>query len=447
MNYDLVVIGAGSGGLAAAERAAMYGARVAIAEFAAVGGACVNYGCIPEKLLDFAAGCRRFHQLAISYGWSECDRQFNWNHFIANKDDHIRHLNQLHRKHLEEAKVDLFEGHATFLDPHTVLVGDRSVTADKILIAVGAKPEKPDIPGIEHTITWRELYHLSQQPERIAIWGADPIGVKVSGSLNALGSEVTLIVTPDRILSGLDHEVSEYIQQRMTQHGIKLLLNTTITEVEKISNHLKLNLSNQPTSHIEVDTLLIDASRRPNLEELDLHKVGIQLTSSGAIRVDEYSRTTQVNIFAIGDCTDRMPLTPNAIAQARAFVDTEFGQHPRSVSYDWIPISISAHPEAASVGLSETKARQAFGDAVKCYYTQFRPLLYCLSQSQEKSWIKIVVNQQDSDRVLGVHMVGDAAVEIIQSLTVGLRLGATKQDLDHTIGIHPSSGEELFSIS
>lgn len=445
-NYDLIVIGAGSGGLAAAERASGYGARVAIVEQSDVGGACINYGCIPEKLLDYAASFDSFNQIATYYGWSDCKRHFDWPQFISAKDRHVEHLNQLHLQHLRDAGVQFFQAEATFLDTHTVLIDNRPITADKILIAVGAKPEKPNISGAEHAITWRELYHLPVQPKQIAIVGSDPIGVKVAGSMNALGSQVTCILPEDQILPHFDADMGKAIQERMNQQGVQFLSNTQVEKIEQNHNCCHLTLSGSRTGTLTVDTVLLDVPRRPNLTKLNLEKAQIQLTASGAIQVDVWSRTTQSHIFAVGDCTGRVPLTPSAIAQAKAFANTEWGGHPNAVDYDWVPISIASHPEAATVGLSEAEAHTKFGEAVHCYRTQFRPLLYCLTQTNEKTLLKVVVNQQDSERILGVHMVGDKAVEIIQTLAIALRLGATKRDLDTAIGIHPSSAEELFSI-
>lgn len=445
-DYELFVIGAGSGGLAAAERAASYGSRVAVSEEANTGGTCVNYGCIPEKLLDYAASFSDLNQVASSYGWSECDRRLQWSTFIAAKDRHIQHLNQVHRKHLQEADVEFIQGHTSFLDVHTLLVGDRPVSAEKILVAVGAKPDKPDIPGIEHTITWRELYHLPEQPRHLVIFGSDPIGVKVAGSLNALGSQVTLITETDYILPTLDTEIRQTIQARMAQQGVRFISRTGIKQIERSDGYYNLTLTGNKAAPTSIDAVLIDAARRPNLTELNLDKASVQLTDTGAISVDTYSRTSQANIFAIGDCTDRIPLTPSAIAQARAFADSEFGNLPRTVSFEWVPFSISSHPEAATVGLSETQAREKFGDAVHCYHTEFRPLFYCLAQLPEKVFIKLVVNRDDNERILGVHIIGDGAVEITQSLAVALKLGVTKQDLNTAIGIHPSTAEEIFSI-
>jgi len=448
LDYDLLVIGAGSGGLAAAQRAAGYGAKVAIVEQAKPGGACVNYGCIPEKLLDYAAGFNRLEQVAVSYGWKECQRQFDWSHFVAAETRHVRQLNEVHLHHLQEAGVVSIQGHGSFQDAHTVTVGDRLVTAEKILIAVGAKPAKPALSGAEHTITWHELYHLPEQPQSVAVIGGDWIGVKIVGSLSALGSQMTQIISGEHILPKADAEIAQEIQQRLIQQGVKVLNWTKVAAIEKTERGLRIVLA-EHSEPLMVDTVVIDAPRKPNLAGVNLDNVGIKMTASGAVPVDEFSRIysdIHHNIFAVGDCTGRLTLTPSAIAQGRAFADSEFGDKPQSVCLDWVPISLSSHPETAMVGLSEAQAREKFGDAIFCYRIRFRPLMYCLSGWNEKTLIKVIVNRQDSERVLGIHMIGDGAVEIIQSLAVALKLGVTKYDLDATIGIHPSSAEELFSL-
>ncbi|MBD1913968.1 MULTISPECIES: FAD-dependent oxidoreductase [unclassified Leptolyngbya] len=443
-DYELLVIGAGSGGLAAAQRAASYGVKVAIAERFKPGGACVNYGCIPEKLLDHAASFRRLNHVAIHYGWGEDQRQFHWPEFVEAEEQHIDFLNALHQKHLEDAGVTLLRGQAYFADEHTVIINDQPVTADKILIAVGAKPCKPAIPGIEHTITWHELYYLKEQPKSVAVMGGDPIGVKICGSLNALGSQVTQIILEDRILPLLDEELIYVIQDRMQQHGVQLLTQRVVEKIEPISEGFALSLVGHSAPLIAA-SVLADTGRMPDTDGLQLENVGVKL-ASGMVQVDEFSRTHCPHIFAIGDCTGRMPLTPSAIVQGRIFADSEFGNHAKPVRLDLIPMSLSSHPEAATVGLSEAQARDRYGEAIACYRKHFRPLLYAITGLEERTFMKVVVNREDGDRILGIHMVGEGAVEIVQSLAVSLRLGATKQDLDATIGIHPSSAEELFSL-
>lgn len=443
-DYELLVIGAGSGGLAAAQRAASYGAKVAIAERFKPGGACVNYGCIPEKLLDYAASFRRLNHIAIHYGWGEDQRQFHWPRFVEAEEQHIDFLNALHQQHLESAGVTLLHGDAHFVDDHKVMIGDQPVTADKILIAVGAKPSKPLLPGIEHTITWHELYYLKEQPKTVVVMGGDPIGVKICGSLNALGSKITQIILEDRILPLLDEELIYVIQQRMQQHGVQLLTQRVVEKIEPVQGGLTIALCGHPEP-LFAETVLADTGRSPDTEGLQLENAGVQV-AFGMVQVDEFSRTHCPHIFAIGDCTGRMPLTPSAIAQGRAFADSEFGHQPHPIHLNLIPMSLSSHPEAATVGLSEAQAHERYGDAIACYRKHFRPLLYAITDLEERTFMKVVVNREEGDRILGLHMVGEGAVEIVQSLAVAIRLGATKQDLDATIGIHPSSAEELFSL-
>jgi glutathione reductase (NADPH) len=448
LDYDLIVIGAGSGGLAAAERAAAYGARVAIAEESDIGGACVNYGCIPEKLLDYAATFKQLKLASSDYGWDELEPQFDWSHFITRKEQQIQRLNQLHLQHLKDAGVQLIQGHASFLDPQTLAIADQVVTADKVLIATGAKLVKPDIPGIEHAISWHELYHSPSQPQRIAIVGDGAISVKVAGSLNELGSQVTQIIKNEQILTEFDSDIGAFVQTQMGDRGVQFHPQTQVTQIEPIDHYFRLTLSQpqSPSSTVDVDVVFVDAPRQANLAGLNLEKAGIQLTASGGIRVDTFSRTAQTHVFAIGDCTDRPNLTPLAIAQGRAFADTEFGSKPHAINDTYIPISVSSHPEAATVGFSEVQAREKWGDAVCCYRTQFRPLFYSLTGRDGGVLLKVVVNRDDSERILGIHMAGYPAGEVIQSLAVALKLGATKTDLNQAIGIHPSVAEEFFTL-
>ncbi|MUG95092.1 hypothetical protein F7734_23100 [Scytonema sp. UIC 10036] len=278
-DYDLLIIGTGSGGIAAAERAASYGVRVAIAEQAKVGGACINYGCIPEKLLDYAANYKQLDKVASSYGWDNVTRHFNWSHFVNAKNRHLQHLNQLHLHNLQNSGAEFIQGQAAFLDAHTVLVANRAITADKILIAVGAKPVLPEIPGIEFAITWRELYNLPAQPKHLAILGSDPIGVKVAGSMNQLGTHVTQIIAEEYVLPELDTEISKMIQDKTIEQGVQVFNNSYVEKIERMDDRFCLKLSGKYTKPVMVDTVFVDAPRKPNLENLNLEKVGIQLSN------------------------------------------------------------------------------------------------------------------------------------------------------------------------
>ncbi|HEY9609586.1 glutathione-disulfide reductase [Allocoleopsis sp.] len=443
-DYDLLVIGAGPGGLAASERAAGYGVRVAIVEQDSVGGTCVIRGCIPEKLMSFAAEFSDDSQVAAGYGWDKPHAAFDWQQFIAAKEREIHRLSQVHNQKLAEAGVELIKGCATFIDAHTLDVAGRQITADKILIAVGAKDVKPEIPGSEYIITSSQLFNLKQQPKHIAVIGGNYIPVKLAGIMNNLGSQVTQIFLEDHILSAFDESLALAVQEGMTKRGIQILENTTVKEIKPVGDELDLILSGKNGNIVSVDTVLFALCRTPNISGLSLEKAGIRL-SEGAIVVDEYNRTTQENIFAVGDCINRINFTPVAIAQGRAFADTQFGNNPRTVCYEYVPSTVSSQPEAATVGLSEAEAREKLGEAVRCYCSQFRPLLHSLTNRDEKTLIKLVVDSR-SDRVLGAHMVGEGAVEIIQCLAIALRMGATKKHFDEAIGIHPSIAEEFLTL-
>jgi glutathione reductase (NADPH) len=443
-DYDLFVIGAGPGGLAASEQAAGYGVRVAIAEQDSVGGTCVIRGCIPEKLMSFAAEFSENSQVAAGYGWNQPQCTFDWQQFIAAKEQEIHRLSQVHNQKLTEAGVELIKGKATFIDAHTLDVAGRQITADKILIAVGAKDVKPEISGSEYIITSSQLFSLKQQPKHIAVIGGNYIPVKLAGIMNNLGSQVTQIFQEDHILSAFDEELALAVQEGMTQRGIKIFQNTAVKEIKRVGDELDLILSTNSENISSVDTVLFALCRTPNISGLGLEKAGIGL-SDGAIIVDEYNQTTQANIFAVGDCINRINFTPVAIAQGRAFADTQFGNNPRTVCYEYVPSTVSSHPEAATVGLSEAEAREKLGDAVQCYCSKFRPLLHSLPKRDEKTLIKLVVDSR-SDRVLGAHMVGEGAVEIIQCLAIALRMGATKKHFDEAIGIHPSVAEEFLTL-
>jgi len=444
-DYDLFIIGAGSAGLAAAKQAANYGVRVAIAEQANVGGACINYGCIPEKLIAYAASFSSLYQNAVAYGWGECNSSFNWSKFMLAKDQKVHSLNQLHIESIKKLGVELFGNHASFLDAHTLEVEGRKITANKILIAVGAKNVKSDIPGIEYAITTNELFHLKRQPKHIAIIGGNYIAIKTAGSLNELGSKVTIVNQEEEILSNFDQDICISIKEGMTQEGIEIISSTIVEKIVSIGDAFNLTFSGSTSDTLTVDTILNITFRVPNLSNLSLEKAGIDVTQQGAIMVDEYSRTTQANIFAVGDCIDRIQLTPVAIAEAHAFVDTEFGNKPHTVNYNLVPISVSYQPEAATVGLTESQAREKFGESVQCYREEFKPLFYSLTGKDKKTLVKLVVDS-NSDRVLGAHMVGEYASEIIQCIAVAIKMGATKKDFDTSVGIHPSIAEELFTL-
>lgn len=441
--YDLLVIGAGPGGLAASERAASYGARVAIVEQDQVGGTCVIHGCIPEKLMTYAASFSNFFKNADEYGWGKISRTFDWCQFMAARDQDIQHLCQVHTEKLHQTGVKLLRGHARLVDAHTVAISNHHITADKILIAVGAKANKPTIPGIEHAITTRELLSLEQQPNHLAIVGSNYIAVKQAGILNGLICKVSLIVPDDRILPDCDDEIRTRIQDDLKQLGVHFYCNGTVEKIERVQQCLKLTLA-QHRNPVTVETVVFIQDRIADVNELGLENAGVEL-KDGFIAVDEYSCTTQANIFAVGDCTARPPWTPVAIATGRAFADTEFGDSPHTIDLMRVPYVISTIPEAATVGLTEAQARQRLGEAVHCYAKQFQPLFNLRGESDQQTLLKLVVDES-SDRVLGAHMVGEHASEIIQMIGLAMQVGVTKAAFDRTIGIHPSVGEEFFTL-
>jgi len=443
-DYDLFVIGAGSGGIASARRAAQYGAKVAVAEFDRLGGTCVNRGCIPKKLMVYASNFPNLFEESQGFGWSPVQSSIDWQKMITAVNKEVERLNGVYLNMINKAEVELIRGYAKFIDPHTVEIDNRKVTANKILIAVGGHPVKPDLPGIEYAITSDEMFHLEEQPKRIAILGAGYIGVEFACIMNGLGSEVTQIIRNDLILRGFDDDLRLGVQEGMQQHGIQIIKVSEPITIEKTPAGLKVNLGEKHGETLIVDTILSATGRQPNLENMGLEEAGVEI-KDGAIAVDEYSRTSQENIFAVGDCTNRINLTPVAINEGRAFVDTEFGGMSRKMSYENVPSAIFSTPEAATVGLTEAEAREQCGDAVKVYRAKFKPTYHSLSGRDERVMVKLVV-EEDSDKVLGAHMVGEHAAEIIQGMAIALKMGATKKDFDATVGIHPSIAEEFVTL-
>ena len=447
-DFDLFVIGAGSGGIATARRAAEYGAKVGVAEFDRLCGTCVNRGCVPKKLMVYASHFPELLADSQGYGWSAVKSSLDWEKMITAVNNEVTRLNGIYKGMLDKSKVEILEGYGTFIDAHTVKVGDRQVTADKILIAVGGYPVKPNIPGIEYAITSDDIFHLKEQPQRLVILGGGYIGSEFACILNGLGSDVTQIIRNDKILRGFDEDLQTEIQQAMGNHGIKILNNSEITGIEKTDSGLKVTVRNNDDAE---ETVIVDAvslaatGRKPNTQKLGLENTKVQLDKNGAVIVDKYSQTSEENIYALGDCTDNINLTPVAINEGRALADTVFGNKSRTMSYENIPTAIFTTPEAATVGMTEAEARAEYGDAVKVYRSRFRPMYYTLAGKDEKTMMKLVVDQ-NTDKVVGAHMVGTSAAEIIQGVAIAVKMGATKANFDATVGIHPSSAEEFVTM-
>ena len=445
-DYDLFVIGAGSGGLAAAKQAASYGARVAIAEEDLVGGTCVMRGCIPKKLMVYASQFARLYKDALGYGWNPIEPHFDWPMLIAAIDRETRRLSMVHISLLKKAAVKLIQSRATLLNAHTIAVGEHQLTSENILIAVGSEAILPQIPGIEHAITSRHMFKLPEQPQRIGIIGAGYIGAEFASIMNGLGSEVTQIIRGDLILRGFDEDIRTHLQSSMINHGIKILTDTVVQTIEKTPAGLQLNLSNPEQPKLTVDTaVLVAIGRVPNIDKIGLENAEVE-TVDGAIAVNDYSQTNQPHIFAVGDCTNRILLTPVAIEEGRAFADSQFGNTSRKASYKNIPTAVFSQPEVGTIGLTEAEAKQRLGEEnVKIFRTNFRPLFHNLTGADEKVLMKLVVDYQ-SDRILGVHMVGKDAAEIIQSVAIAVTMGATKRDFDATMALHPTVAEEFVTM-
>lgn len=442
-DFDYFVIGAGSGGVRSARIAAGYGARVAVAEDRHLGGTCVNVGCVPKKLLVYAAHFAQDFEDAAGFGWSVGPTRHDWARLIANKNAEIQRLNGVYRRLLEGAGVTIVEGRARLVDAHTVAVGEERYTADKILIATGGWPELPDIPGArEHGITSNEAFYLERLPGRILIVGGGYIGVEFAGIFHGLGSRVSLSYRGPLFLRGFDQDVREALAEEMARSGVELLFKTTVERVEKAGDCLLAHMSDGQV--IETDAVMFATGRKPNTDGLGLEEAGVRVDAAGAVIIDEDYRTTAANIYAVGDVTNRIALTPVAIAEGHALADTLFGNNPRRIDYENIPTAVFSLPPIGTVGLTEEEARRTLA-GVDIYTSSFRPMRHTLSGRQEKTLMKLVVDRADG-RVVGCHMVGPDAPEIIQGLAVAMVAGATKADFDRTMGIHPTAAEEFVTM-
>ncbi|MEO1669855.1 MAG: glutathione-disulfide reductase [Cyanobacteria bacterium J06631_2] len=447
-DFDLFVIGAGSGGIATARRAAQYGAKVGIVESDRLGGTCVNRGCVPKKLMVYASHFPAGFEESAGYGWTVGESSFDWLKMITAVNNEVDRLNGIYQRMLDNSEVKVYRGYGKFIDAHTIEIGDQKVTAEKILIAVGGKPVKPDdIPGVEHAITSREIFNVKEQPKQIVIIGGGYIGVEFACILNGLGTEVTMVIRGDKILRGFDDDIRSEIQEGMERHGIRILTNKPKLSIAKKDHGLEITIPAHDGSEeiIVADAASLAATgRMPDLADLGLENTGVEI-ANGAVAVDEYNQTAEAHIYAVGDCTDKINLTPVAINEGRAFADTHFGGKSRQMSYENIPTAVFSTPEAATVGLTEAEAKEKYGDMVKVYRSKFRPMYYTIPGKQEKTLMKLIVNTK-TDQVLGAHMVGDSAAEIIQGVAIAVKMKATKADFDATVGIHPSSAEEFVTM-
>lgn len=441
-DYDLFVIGAGSGGVRASRIAAGHGARVAICEESRVGGTCVIRGCVPKKLLVFASQCSEQFADAGGYGWEVGEPAFSWSDLIAAKDREIDRLNGVYHKLLDNAGVDLFDGRGRLVDRHTVEVGGQRVTADKILIATGGRPWVPEIPGAGLGITSDEAFHLDSLPERVLIAGAGYIAVEFAGIFNGLGSKVTLAYRRDLILRGFDDDLRRAVEAGMQGRGIDIQYHCAPARLARVDDGIEVTFSDDRRQTF--DCVMFATGRAPYTGELGLEDAGVHTGANHAIEVDEFSRTSVDNIFAVGDVTDRINLTPVALMEGHAFADTQFGGTKRPVEHANVPAAVFSQPPVGTVGLSEVEAREQLGE-IRVFRSTFTPMKYTLPGREEKGVMKLVVDAA-SDRVVGCHMVGPDAPEIVQGFAVAVRAGLSKADFDRTIGIHPTSAEELVTL-
>ncbi len=441
-DYDLFVIGAGSGGVRAARTAATLGAKVAIAEYKYLGGTCVNVGCVPKKLFVYASHFHEDFQAAKGFGWDAQQAQFNWSLLMAQKNQEIERLQSIYGGLLDNSGVTLIEGQASLVDAHTLKVDNQQFSSQRILIATGGKPFIPDVSGKRYIKTSNDIFALEQLPERILIVGGGYIAVEFAGIMNGFGVKTTLCYRGEKLLRGFDDEVREFVADEMRKKGIAIRYNTHIKAIEPYNNSFIAHIDNEKI--LESDLILYATGRTPNIEGLGLEAIGVSLKDNGAINVNKHYQTNIPSIYALGDVTDHINLTPVATAEAMALVNELYGDRLTPVDYDHIPTAVFSQPNIATVGLTETEPRKRYSD-IDSYKSVFTPMKHTLSGLNEKTLMKMLV-RLNNDQVVGIHMVGAEVGEIIQGMAVALRAGATKSVFDSTIGIHPTAAEEFVTM-
>ncbi len=441
-DYDLFVIGAGSGGVRAARIAAGHGARVGICEESRVGGTCVIRGCVPKKLLSYAAHFAEEFEDAAGFGWTVGETRFDWATLIANKDREIGRLEGIYKSLLDGSGVDLQEGRGRLTGPNRVAVGDREFTAERILLAVGGWPWVPDFPGREHVITSNEAFHLEKLPQRVIVVGGGYIACEFAGIFNGLGSETHQVYRGDAVLRGFDDDVRRVVGREMAAKGVQFHFEDNIQAVREVDGGLRATL--ESGAEIDADCVMYATGRVPKSEGLGLAEAGVEVRADGSVPVDEYSCTNVESVFAVGDITHRLNLTPVALQEGHAFADTQFGGMPRAVDHVFVPSAVFSQPQVGTVGWPEDEARNHYGD-IEVYRSEFRPMKHTLSGRQEKALMKMIV-ARETRKVVGLHVVGPDAPEIVQGFAVAVKCGLTKEQFDATIGIHPTAAEELVTM-
>ncbi len=445
-HYDYLAIGGGSGGIASSNRASMYGKKCALIESQRLGGTCVNVGCVPKKVMWYAAHiAEAIQDMGPAYGFSGNQPSFSWPTLVQNREAYIARLNDIYDNTLNKNQVDVIRGHARFVDAHTVEVDGQRYTADHILIAVGGKPSRPDIPGAELGIDSDGFFLLTERPERVAVIGAGYIAVELAGVLQALGSETHLVVRRDQPLRHFDPLLSETLLSSMQAQGMHFHPHSTPKSVHKNADgSLTLQLENG--QELVVDELIWAVGRRPNLDQLNLAASGVQTDARGYIRTDKYQNTNVPGIYAVGDVTGRIELTPVAIAAGRRLAERLFNNKPTEhLNYDNVPTVVFSHPPIGTVGLTEPQAREQYGDAVKVYQSSFTSMYTVMTEHRQMTKMKLVCVGPE-EKIVGIHGIGMGMDEILQGFAVALKMGATKQDFDNTVAIHPSAAEEFVTM-
>ncbi len=445
-HYDLVAIGAGSGGLSAAERAAEYGARSAVIESHKLGGTCVNVGCVPKKVMWFAAHLADAIKDMPGYGFDVSLNRFDWSTLVANREKYIQGINDWYINYLKDSRIDHLQGRARFVDPHTLDVDGETVTADHIVIAPGGYPIIPDIPGAEYGITSDGFFALQSQPKRVAVVGAGYIAVELAGVLNSLGSDVSMLLRREHFLGNFDQMLRDTLMEEMGEHGVNLMTRVNVQRVDK-------NTDGTLTVHCDsgitlegLDYLIWAIGRAPSTDDLNLSAAGVDTDKRGFIQTDEFQNTNVEKVYAVGDVTGRAPLTPVAIAAGRRLSDRLFNNQPdRKLDYENIPTVMFSHPPIGTIGLTEEEARKLHGDAVKIYQSSFTAMYHAICNNDQKTALKLVCVGAE-EKIVGCHIIGMGADEMLQGFAVAIKMGARKRDFDNTVAIHPTSAEELVTM-
>jgi glutathione reductase (NADPH) len=445
-HYDLIAIGGGSGGLSAAERAASYGKKCAVIESGDIGGTCVNVGCVPKKVMWFAANLSYALDEAVDYGFDVNRGVLHWDRLVSAREGYIRGINNWYHTYLKDSDIDEISGHAAFVGDHTLTVDGQTFTADHVVIAPGSRPVLPVIAGAELGITSDGFFALTQQPKRAVVVGAGYIAVELAGVLQALGSEVSLLLRKDIFLRNFDAMLRETLMEEMINAGVNVMSHTQVEKVERDGNGLLTVHCNKGTTIQGVDCLLWAIGREPNIDGLNLAAAGVQLDEQGFIKTDAYQNTNVPGVYAVGDVTGQAALTPVAIAAARRLSDRLFNNQPdRKLDYDNIATVVFSHPPIGTAGLSEEEAREQHGNTVKIYTSRFTPMSHAFTKHKVQTAMKLVT-VGTSEKVVGVHIIGPGADEMLQGFSVALKMGATKSDLDNTVAIHPTAAEELVTM-